>query len=247
MTGFPPIQTEVLILVLALLLYITDLARLIYSNEVLFCDSGGQNWAVLTPSSGFLFNRRFAVFPRPFDPGSFVVASSWPLEREALQGKALSDRIALTRSNLAYPRLACRLLLPQLFLVLPIAYLLPRNDIPVFFVLLVIYAQIIALSVWLLRVRRRLDLPLRQCLLWVFESLVCIPYAANVHRKVGTYLLKTTDFDVLDASHEMLTAQAREKLTAYLRTAISNRLQGEDTERAKALRRFEERLQGEQS
>lgn len=245
MLEYLPVRPDVLVFVLALLLYVTDFGRLIYSNEVLLCSSGSGRWGVLTPDDGFLFSRRFAVFPRPFDPGSLVIAMTWPTEKDVAKGEALRERIAAKQPELAYPSFACRLLLPQLFLGLPAAYLLPRHDIPVLLMLLVIYVQILALTVWLFRARRRLELPMGKCLLWVFESLVCIPYAANFHRKVGAHLLKGAGQDVLVTASELLPPPARERLAEYLRTAIHDqRPPGDaDTARAAALQDLEMRLE----
>ncbi len=247
MLEYLPVRPDVLVFALGLLLYVTDLGRLICSNEILLCGSGSSNWGVVTPKDGFLFSRRFAVFPRPFDPGSMVIALTWPTERDAAQGEPLRERLAATQSELAYPRFACRLLLPQLFLGLPGAYLLPRNDIPVLLMLLVIYVQILALTVWLFRARRRLALPLRMCLLWAFESLVCIPYAANFHRKVATHLLNRERQDVLETAAVLLPAHAWEKLVVYLRSAIHDQQPAEDDEssRASALQDLQMRLEEE--
>ena len=214
-----PIRPDVLVFALALLLYVTDLGRLIYANEVLFCSAGGGRWNAIMPSDGFFFRRRHAVFPRPYDPGCLVLSLNWPAQPRAADAGDLRERLTALQSQLSFPQLVCRLLAAEMFLGLPGAYLLPRHDVPVLLLLAVIYIQVLALVMWLFRSRHRLALPLSACLMWAFESLVCIPYAVNMHRKIGALLLAAAKYDVLDAAGALLDDPAQQALARQLQNA----------------------------
>ncbi len=211
-------NADVLVFGLAVLLYLTDLGRLLYANEVLFCGSGRLR--PLLPRQGFRFLGRFAVFPRFLDPGTVTLAFTWP--SASMDASGIEETLARHRDQLADPRLACRLLLPLIFVGVPVVYAMPNNAIPLLVTLAMIYFKILVLIAWLFWSRKRLNLPMRACVMWAFESLVCIPYAINLHRKLSAHLLAQIRLDVLDAGRELLAPNDFKRLATDLATAIND-------------------------
>ena len=92
-------------------------------------------------------------------------------------------------------------------------------------ILAVIYLQILSLVAWLFFSRRKLGLTWKTCLLLAFESLVCIPYAINMHRKIAEKLVPTDVTDALGASGQFIGEDQQLELKRYIQTAVSTRIE----------------------
>ncbi|MEM1176616.1 MAG: hypothetical protein AAGA33_03050 [Pseudomonadota bacterium] len=217
-----PIPAELLVLGLALLLYLTDLARLLFANEVLFSGTVKGHWKALTPANGFPFNRRNAVFPRVWDAGNIECRVAWP-SQPADSSQTIDDALSVLAKEAVFERLICRALVPQLFIGVPIAYSLPSNDLPTLVMIALIYLQVVALVVGVMIKRRRLCLSTGHAAWLAFESLVCLPYALNVFRKIGANLTSQARSDVLDLAARLLDADDRHELHERLRRSASDR------------------------
>jgi hypothetical protein len=217
------IYADVLVLILGAILYLTDLARLLHANEVLFVGRASGAWAALTPASGLRFNRKHAVFPRPYDPTAITIRMMWPSDRAPKKNyrKNLESQI----EQLFVPRHFCALLLPEIFLGIPIAYSVLGNSPITLAILAVIYLQILFLVIWLFFSRRKLQLTWKTCLLLAFESLVCIPYAINMHRKIAEKLVPADVTDALGASEQFLSEDQQLELKRYIQTAVSTQIE----------------------
>lgn len=227
MLEYVPIDTDVLVILVAALLYLMNLGRLLHINEVLLVCGTGTKWTAVTPADGFLFHRRFAVFPRLFDPGSIVLRFHWPPgsgERPD-PGTTFKSDIERTISSLVMPRIVCMALLPEIFLGIPLCYTLPDHHWPLLSVILLIYIQILLLVAWLFLRRRDLELTWSNSVSLAFESIVCLPYAINFHRNVAERALHASSIDVLDAAEHLLEINRLNQLRDYVGGALDDWLE----------------------
>jgi hypothetical protein len=217
------IHADILVLILGATLYLTDLARLLHTNEVLFVGRASGPWSALTPGDGLRFNRKHAVLARPYDPGVVTVRQMWPSERSPDENYRKNLESQFRR--LFVPRHLCTLLLPEIFLGIPIAYSVLGNSVITLAILAVIYLQILWLIGWLIVSRKTLQLSWKTCLLLAFESLVCIPYAINLHRKIAEQLVPTNVTDALGTSRQLLNEEQQLELKRYVRTVVGTQLE----------------------
>lgn len=222
MSEFVPVEPDVLVFALASLLYLADLGRLLRTNEVLLVRGTGGAWRAVTPTNGFLFNRRYAVFPKWFDPGSIVLRFRWPGEaRDASRpADAFRRDVESIQHALRLPRALCLSLLPTIFIAIPVCYSLPDNRLALLVVLLWIYLQILVLVGWLVRRRKVLGISWKSSLALAVEVIVCIPYAINFHRKVADRAIATDGVDLLRAGGQLLADDRLERLREHLRVAL---------------------------
>jgi len=217
------IHADILVLILGAVLYLTDLARLLHANEVLFVGRAGGTWSALTPANGLRFNRKHAIFARPYDPAAVTIRMMWPSDKtpEKEYRETLESRL----QQLFVLRHFCTLLLPEIFLGIPIAYSVLGNSVITLAILAVIYLQILFVVIWLFFKRKEFQLTWKTCLLLAFESLVCIPYAINLHRKIAEKLVPTSGGDALGASKHLLGDEQQIELKRYIQTAVSTQIE----------------------
>jgi len=227
------IHADILVLILGAILYLTDLARLLHTNEVLFVGRAGGPWSALIPANGLRFNRKHAVLARPYDPGAVTIRQMWPSERTP--GKDYRKDLESRLGQLFVPRHFCSLLLPEIFLGIPIAYSILGNSVITLAVLAVIYLQILFLVIWLFFSRKKLQLSWKTCLLLAFESLICIPYAINMHRKIGEKLVPADVSDALGTSERLLSEQQQRELKQYVRSVVTAQIERSSTPALAAL------------
>ena len=217
------IHADLLVLILGAALYLTDLARLLHTNEVLFVGRSNGTWSALTPANGLRFNRRHAVFARPHDPATVTVRMMWPSEKTP--PRDYREKLEREVRHLFVPRHFCRLLLPEIFLGIPIAYSVLGNSLVTLAILAVIYLQILFMVVWLLVSRKKLQLTWKTCLLLAFESLVCIPYAINMHRKIADRLVPAEVSDALGAGRLLLDENQQAGLNRYVLSSVNTQVE----------------------
>ena len=217
------IHADILVLILGAILYLTDLARLLHTNEVLFVGRTGSQWYAMVPANGLRFSRKHAVLARPYDPGAVALRAMWPSERTPPEKyrKDLESRL----ERLFVPRHFCTLLLPEIFLGIPIAYSVLGNSTITLAILAVIYLQILALVAWLFFSRKKFQLSWTTCLLLAFESLVCIPYAINMHRKIAEKLAPSDVTDALGMSEQLLDKEQQFELKRNIRSVVATQIE----------------------
>jgi len=217
------IHADILVLILGAILYLTDLARLLHTNEVLFVGRASGSWFAMTPANGLRFSRKHAVLARPYDPGTVTIRLMWPSDRTPPENyrKDLESRL----QQLFVPRHFCTLLLPEIFLGIPIAYSLLGNSIITLAVLALIYLQILSLVGWLFFSRKKFQLSWKTCLLLAFESLVCIPYAINMHRKIAEKLVPADVTDALGVSEQLLDDEQQFELKRNVRSVVTTQIE----------------------
>ena len=236
------IHADILVLILGAILYLTDLARLLHTNEVLFVGRTGRQWYAMTPANGLRFSRKHAVLARPYDPGAITVRMMWPSERTppAKYRKNLESRL----QQLFIPRHFCMLLLPEIFLGIPIAYSVLGNSAITLAILAVIYLQILTLIAWLFFSRKKFQLSWATCLLLAFESLVCIPYAINMHRKIAEKLVPSDVTDALGVSEQLLDEEQQFELKRNIRSVVTEQIE-RNTDSTPTLSALQSRLDKE--
>lgn len=217
------IHADVLVLFLGAALYLTDLARLLHTNEVLFVGRAGGAWAALTPADGLRFNRKHAVFPRPYDPTAVTVRAMWPSARSPQED--FRKDLEAQFQHLFVPRHFCALLLPEIFIGIPVAYSILGNSVVTLAILAVIYLQILFVIAWLFLSRKKLRLTWKTCLLLAFESLVCIPYAINMHRKIAEKLVPADVTDALGTCEQLLGEQQQVELKRYVHSVVTTQIE----------------------
>jgi hypothetical protein len=240
------IREDILVILVAVLLYLSDIARLLYSNEILLVHGTRSDWSAITPSDGVRVARRRLVLPSILDPGSVVIRFQWPLDelrctKTNVTGSAVNERLRL----LLFPKLVCLLLLPEIFVGLPVAYYLFRDNWILLSFLAIIYGQIITLVIWLFLSRHEFSLTWRSCFILAFESLICIPYAINFHRKVAEKTMNLVDADLLVTAECLLGTTEFNDLRTYIRDILDDRLTGHqaDAKSSNKLVRLRARLE----
>ncbi|MEM7610267.1 MAG: hypothetical protein AAF270_01115 [Pseudomonadota bacterium] len=223
MIDYLPVRSDLLVLALGALLYLIDTGRLIASNELLLVDSAGGRFRAVTPDRGFLFSRRYAVFPGLLRPSTLLIRLRWPTPISGASAAApLIERMATLVKQLQMPRIICWLLLVEIFVAIPLAYFLTGSDWPLLLVFVIVYLQILGMAVWLMVARKTLGLTLKQSLIIAFESFVCLPYAINFHRKVFEQALHPHRTDPLDAANLLMADADVANLKAHFRRALES-------------------------
>jgi hypothetical protein len=240
-----PFRTDVLLLLVAVTLYMVDLARLLHINELLFVTSK-TGWSFRVPGSQIEIARRYLMIVRPYDPTAALLSYTWPAtvaagEDNSSNGRAFGELL----DKLLVPLMICTALLPQIFFALPLLYLFGETSLPMLEMLLAIYLQILFLAVWMIVGRKRLNLKLGTCLSLCFESLICIPYAINLYRKLVAQLGPATlPDDVLIAGQLLLPQPAMQELKSQLDSQAAEMIEqyAGDAAEVQKLQAFRNRL-----
>jgi hypothetical protein len=244
-----PFRTDVLLLLVAVTLYIVDLARLLHINELLFV-TGKTGSSFRVPGNQMEIARRYLMIVRPYDPTAALLGYTWPGTVttgviESLHGEAFSELL----DKLLVPLLICTALLPQIFLALPLLYLFGETSLPMLVMLLAIYLQILFLTLWMIIRRKRMNLKLGTCLSLCFESIICIPYAINLYRKLVAHLGPATlPDDVLATGQLLLPPAALQELKKELDSQAAEMIEqyADDVAEVQKLQAFRIRLQKSQ-
>lgn len=201
-----PISPELLLLLVATLLYLSDAAQLLYTNEVLFLHRSRGVWRAYLPDGYPTIARRFLLIPKPLQPGSALLRVTWPRGQraQASEPAGIGARVADVLKRLAPIRWLSALLLPQIFLALPLIYMYWGDGPEVIVALLLIYLQAIVLVSLFVSRCRALGLGWGKVALIAFESLICIPYAINVYRKATLHALPK-EHDILELDRALLS------------------------------------------
>ena len=235
-------RADLFLLLLAVALYITDLTRLLYINELLFVSGPGGNWSARLPLAQMEVSRRFLMVARPLDPGVSVLRLTWPGPAGDLSSDdSAGDALAGLLRELRWVRLGCRLLLPQIFLILPLLYLFGGSYFLLLIFLATIYLQVVVLVTWLFARRKKLELPSVTWLRLAFESLICLPYAINLHRKLTEQLTPArVPGDVLSAGLVLLNGRSLREFQREIRNRALLLLEqkGDESASAQTMRDF---------
>ena len=184
-----------------------------------------MRWYAMTPANGVRFSRRHLVFPRILDPGCVIMRLQWPIDsayqsRTEAAVSAIDSKLPL----LLFPRIICLSLLPEIFIGMPLAYYVMDSPWSLFGLIVLIYTQVLALVIWLFASRRKLELTWQRCIVLAFESLVCIPYAINFHRKTAESVTSIANTDLFDIGERVLGVKELGALRNYVQDSIEDRM-----------------------
>lgn len=179
----------------------------------------------MTPANGVRFLQRHLIIPRILDPGCVVIRLHWPTDNaDQSKTEAAISAIDSKLPLLFFPRIVCLFLLPEIFVGVPLAYYVLDTQWSLFGLIVLVYTQIIALVVWLFASRRELALTWQSCFVLTFESLVCIPYAINFHRKTAELAASTSGTDLFEIGGRLLVAERLSALRNYVKETIDDRM-----------------------
>lgn len=243
-----PISAEILLLLVAVGLYVVDVAQLLYSNEALLVRKPGGTWRAYLPNRGVEIARRSLLIPGLLQPGSAMLRLSWP-SRADVAGEPVERMRAEVDGKLG--RLSplgwiSAALLPQIFIALPLAFVYHDVDYLLVGTLAVIYAQVLAACMLLLQRRKSVGLGAGKTAALIFEALVCIPYAINLYRKATLQALPG-NVDLLDMDRMLLSPDALRAFREELLKYVSEQLAWSDDNSAGAdtLREFSAKARAE--
>lgn len=238
------IRPEVLLFAVAVTLYLHDQALRLFANEILFYRSGRGAWLARTAGRYPEFGRRHLALVRPWRPATTIVRATWPrsFDDDPDRCRQLSGAIGDVETRLRFLRYQSTPLLVTLFVALPCAWIF-YGPAALLSGILVVYLQAFVMVGSLLARRRELGLPWRSVGYIVFESLICIPYAINLYRKIADRLVPM-DADPVDLATALLSTGDSIALRADLLQSIDQRMSVADAGEARQDRlvKYRERL-----
>lgn len=241
------IRPEVLLFAVAVILYLHDQASRLFANEILFYRSGRGRWIAKTADRYPEFGRRYLAFVRPWRPDTTIVKATWPrpASMDVNRSPALQEAIRAVEDRLRFLRYQSMPLFLTLFVGLPCAHIF-YGSAALLIGIVVAYVQVFLMLGWLLARRRALGLPWRSVGFILFESLICIPYAINLYRKVADRLVPV-DADPIDLAMALLDPGACSVLRQDLLQSIEQRMSLTEAGEAKQdrLMKYRARLQEE--
>ena len=239
------IQPEALLFAVAVALYLHDQAARLFANETLFYRSGRGAWTAKTAGRYPEFGRRYLAVVRPWRPATIVVRATWPRSYDDDSGRSLKLREAVgqVESQLGFLRVQSTPLFVMLFFALPCGYIF-YGPAALLIGIVFVYLQVFVLVGSLLAKRRMLGLPWRSVGFVVFESLICVPYAINLYRKIADRLVPL-DADPLDFGTALLDTEASSVLRRDLLQSIEQRMRllHADERKQDLLAKYRDRVQ----
>jgi len=215
----------------ALLLYLFDSSLLLYGDELLFA-SGPGGWHNVAGGGQLLLGRRL-LLPNPLLPAARLLRVCWSRASAEVvvhesPGPATPERV----ETMEFRRALHPLQFGVVVLLLLIAVALPAllfvfgQGLEVLLLLAAIYTLNLLMAAWLWRVRARLDLGKRACLLLTVDLLLCPPFAVNLVRKVS--LQQQATGDPLTFAQARFGAARLRALAAVLKRRVHAELAAEE-------------------
>jgi hypothetical protein len=238
------VRPEVVLFAVAAGLYLHDAATRLFANEIVFRRSGRGAWAAKTATGYPELGRRYLALVRPWRPDTTILRATWPrlADSKTSAGPLLRDAIADVEDRLRFLRYQCTPLLVTLFVGLPCAQLF-YGPTALLFGIAVVYLQAFVMVGWLIARRSGLGLPWRSIGFILFESLICVPYAINLYRKIVDRLVPV-DADPIDLAAALLDAQGAAALRREIVKSIDERvaMTKADSPKEERLLKYRERL-----
>jgi hypothetical protein len=218
------VRPEAVLFAAAAGLYLHDVAIRLFANEVVICRSGRGAWLAKTAARYPEFGRRYLAVVRPWRPDTTVLRAAWPraVDSDTSGSRPLPEAIADVEKRLRFLRFQCPPLLFTLFIGLPCAQAF-YGATALLIGIAVVYLQAFVMAGWLVAKRSRLGLPWRSIGFVLFESLVCVPYAINLYRKIADRLVPV-DADPIDLASALLEPQDAAALRREIVKAIDERM-----------------------
>lgn len=209
------IQTEILLIVTVVGLYLYDSMRLLYYNEGILTPKGKDEWSVCFGTRTYRLLGKEIFFPNPFFPHRPLFRLSWEPE-----GCAAEEAEHWTANKNIFGPLVPMVwqMALALFILLPLGFFTRLGDHILLTAILLLYVNIIGALLWLWFNRATFNLSRKKFAALAFESLVCSPFALNIIRTLS--LNMHTKEDLLNASRRL----QNQKDWSVTRTSIIARL-----------------------
>jgi len=236
-------SVEVLAMALIVGLYLQDTLLLLYDNEGALERRGSNGYRVHFGALGFHLAGRNPFVPNPFTPWRVLFRFAWHVDaspsQHPLAGKvtAESAEAALQGLHWGIPPIAA-----GLFVGLPSCLYFSLGWAPFLCVVGLMYAGAAVMLVALWRQRTRLALRNSVLIGLTFESLVCLPCALNLPRKVSSRVSMSED--LLDAARARLSEPELRRAMQHIVDRVDEGLASAETGSPEwnALTRYRARL-----
>lgn len=188
----PSAEAAVMLLVVGL--YLQDALLLLYDNEGVLEVNGAARYRIHLGARALHLAGRNPFLPNPFTPWRPIYRLAWEMG-PPLADRSATQRAVLGRSNAALGSVAWGLvpLAMGLFVGLPLCLYLNIGWRLFLMLVAAMYAAAFSMLWILWRRRRELTLDGKRFALICLETLVCLPCALNLVRKVSTQLSIGTD------------------------------------------------------
>jgi hypothetical protein len=223
-----PVTPEVLLMILAVSIYLFDAGLLLYRNEaVLFPVRTGKYSVAFSPGWGQLFGR-LVYLPNPFMPHKPVYRLSWQARAapaSPVTGKPVWEEASRSLATLA-PFIWAMFL--ALFVLLPVGLFTRVGNAALFAGIAVLYLNAMAVLVLLFRRRHQWGMTGKRFAAIAFESLVCIPCALNLVRKISSAI--PVREDLVEAGKRLLSPDDFRFMLGLVAAQVIEELDMEDAQ-----------------
>lgn len=216
-------SVEGLAMALIVGLYLQDTLLLLYDNEGVLERRGAGDYRVHFGARSFHLAGRNPFMPNPLTPWRTLFRFAWHVEASPRQAARLADvepedaHAALGRMKWGMPPIAA-----GLFVGLPVCLYFSLGWTPFLCLVGVMYAGAAFMLFELWSKRRRLTLRNAALFGLTFESLVCLPCALNLPRKVSSRLRMTED--LLEAARPRLSVREFGSAIAHVVERVDEQL-----------------------
>ena len=236
-------SVEVLAMALIVGLYLQDTLLLLYDNEGVLEQRGTRGYRAHFGARSFHLAGRNPFLPNPFTPWRVLFRFAWHVEASPLQ-RSLSSSVTPESAQAALQDLRWGMapIAAGLFVGLPACLHFSLGWAPFLCVVGLMYAGAVVMLVPLWRQRARLALRNSALIGLTFESLVCLPCALNLPRKVSSRMSMSED--LLDAARTRLSAPELRRATEHIVGRVDEGLASAEAGSAEwnALTRYRARL-----
>jgi hypothetical protein len=198
-------HTELWLMLLAIGIYLLDSVALLDRNEAMLYRGLKGKWRVAFGLNSWKIRGKEPFIPNPFTPYAAAFRLRWNMEEAGnTPGKAnpLDDPAAFRgmgpfASGAAF----------GLMVLLPIGLFTGIVAHLAVFAIALVYCNVLALLLLMVKRRRELGLSQRQCAIIAFECLVCVPLGVNLVRNLARR--RAVEEDLISAAARLLDLDQR--------------------------------------
>lgn len=221
-----PVSPEVLLMTVAVGIYLFDAALLLYRNEaVLFPAGAGKFSVAFSPGWGQLFGKT-VYLPNPFLPHKPLYRLSWHARIVSASLSTGQPGWEESYQNLSTLAPFIWAMFIALFVLLPVGLFTHFGHIVLFVAVVALYLNALVILVLLFRERHKLRMTGKRFATIVFESLVCIPCALNLIRKIS--LAVPVREDLLEAGKRLLSPEDFRLMLETVTAQVTEEMDMED-------------------